>query len=81
MSDSLQPHGLLTHQAPLPMEYSGQEYWSGLPFSTPEELSDPGVKPASLPSPALVDRSLSLHHLGSPLYHYLYPLNNLDIHL
>ena len=30
MSDSLQPHGLyVAHQAPLSMEVSGQEYWSG----------------------------------------------------
>ena len=30
-----------------------QEYWSGLPFSSPEDLQDPGIKPASLMSPAL----------------------------
>ena len=40
-------------QAPLSMEFSRQEYWSGLPFSSPEDLPDPGIKPASLRSPAL----------------------------
>ena len=25
-----------------------QEYWSGLPFPSPEDLSDPGIKPRSL---------------------------------
>jgi len=30
-----------------------QEYWSGLPFPAPENLSDPGIKPASLVSPVL----------------------------
>ena len=35
------------------MEFSQTEYWSGLPFSTPEDLPDPGIKPACLMSPAL----------------------------
>ena len=29
------------------LELSGQEYWSGLPFSTPRDLPDPGIKPRS----------------------------------
>jgi len=37
----------VAHQAPLPMEFSRQEYWSGLPFPTPGDLSDPGIEPAS----------------------------------
>ena len=43
----------VTHQAPLSMEFSRQEYWSGLPFPTPGDLPDPGSEPASLESPAL----------------------------
>ena len=35
VSDSLQPHGLVAHQAPLSLEFSRQEYWSGLPFPSP----------------------------------------------
>ena len=31
-------------QAPLSMEFSRQEYWSGLPFPTPGDLPDPGTK-------------------------------------
>ena len=31
------------HQAPLSMEFSRQEYWSGLPFSSPGDLPDPGI--------------------------------------
>ena len=38
------------------MGISRQEYWSGLPFPTPRSLSDPGIKPASPESPALVGR-------------------------
>ena len=36
-------------QAPLLMEFSRQEYWSGLPFFTPEDLSDPGSNLYLLP--------------------------------
>ena len=32
-------------QAPLSMELSRQEYWSGLPFPTPGDLPDPGIEP------------------------------------
>ena len=32
----------------------GQEYWNGLPFSPPGDLSDLGIEPASLVSPVLV---------------------------
>ena len=40
-------------QAPLSIEYSSREYWSRLPFPTPGDLSNPGIEPASLASPAL----------------------------
>ena len=35
------------------MGFSRQEYWSGLPFPSPGDLPDPGIKPESLRSPAL----------------------------
>ena len=35
-------------QAPLSMGFSRQEYWSGLPFLSPGELPNPGIKPRSL---------------------------------
>jgi len=37
----------MAHQAPLSMEFSREEYWSGLPFSSPVDLPDPGIKPRS----------------------------------
>ena len=43
-------------QGPLSMGFSRQEYWRGLPFSTPGDLSHPGIKPTSLASPALAGR-------------------------
>ena len=55
-------------QAPLSMGFSRQEYWSGLPFPPPADLPDPGIKPASLASPALQVDFLPLSHLGSPKY-------------
>ena len=35
------------YQAPPPMGFSRQEYWSGLPFPSPGDLPDPGIKPGS----------------------------------
>ena len=46
----------IAHQAPLSMELSRQEYWSGLPFPSLGDLSDPRIKPTSLASPALAGR-------------------------
>ena len=43
----------VAHQAPLSMGFSRQEYWSGLPFSSPGDLPNPGIKPTSLMFPAL----------------------------
>ena len=43
----------VVRQAPLPMEFSRQEFWSGLPFPFPVDLPDPGVEPSSPVSPAL----------------------------
>ena len=42
----------VAHQAPLPMGFSRQEYWSRLPFSPSGDLPNPGIKPASLASSA-----------------------------
>ena len=41
------PHGLGSHQAPLSMKFSRQEYWSGLPFPPPGDLPDPEIEPKS----------------------------------
>ena len=43
-------------QAPLSIEFSRQEYWSGLPCPSLGVLPDPGMKPRSLSSPALAGR-------------------------
>ena len=46
--------GTVACRALLSMEFSRQEYWSGLPFLMPGDLPDPGIEPTSLVSPALV---------------------------
>ena len=43
-------------QVPLSVGFPRQEYWSGLPFPPPGDLSDQGIEPASLTSPALAGR-------------------------
>jgi len=45
------------------MEFSKQEYWSGLPFPFLGDLPDPGIEPTV---DALQADSLLLSHLGSP---------------
>ena len=55
----------VAHQAPLSMEFSRQEYWSGLPFPTPGDL--PGIEPASLASPALAGGFFTTVPLGKLL--------------
>jgi len=37
----------VAHQAPPSIGFSKQEYWSGLPFPSPGDLSDPGIEPVS----------------------------------
>ena len=46
----------VTHQAPLSVGFSRQEYWSGFPWPPLGDLPDPGIGHASLTSPALAGR-------------------------
>ena len=53
-------------QALLSMRFSSQEYRSGLPFPPPGDLPDPGIKPASPPSPELAGRFFTTALPGKP---------------
>ena len=53
----------VARQAPLSMEFFNQEYWSGLPFPTPGDLPDPGVKPRS---PSLAGTFFTTEPPGKP---------------
>ena len=52
-------------QLPLSMEFSRQEYWSGVPFPSPGDLSDPGIKAGS---PALYADALPSEPRGKSLF-------------
>ena len=73
----------VAHQAPLPMEFSRQEYWSGLPFPSPGNLPNPGIKSASPISPALAGRFFTTSATWEVqcksiiiIYKYVYPLSS-----
>ena len=61
MSNSAAPWNI-THQAPLSIKFSRQEYWSGYPFPCPGDLPNPGIKPRS---PALRADSLPAEPPGN----------------
>ena len=56
----------VSSQAPLFMEFSRQEYWSGWPFPSPGDLPDPWIEAMSSEAPALWVDSLLLSRWGSP---------------
>ena len=53
----------VAYQAPLSMEFSRQEYWSGLPFPSPGDPPHPGIEPRS---PALQVDTLPFEQPGKP---------------
>ena len=54
----------VAHEAPLSMGFPRQEYWSGLPFPSLGDFSDPGIEPWSL---AFQIDSLPSELSGSPV--------------
>ena len=51
------------------MEFSRQEFWSGLPFPSPEDLPDPEIEPGS---PAVQADALPAEPLGTDLVTFTY---------
>ena len=64
MSNSATPWTVAC-QVPLCVEFSRQEYWSGLPFPSPGDLSDPGIEPVSPALQADFFFFVPLSHQGS----------------
>ena len=58
----------VARQAPLSMEFSRQEHWSGLSFPTLGDLPHPGIKPAS---PALSGRFFTTEPPGKPEFYFI----------
>ena len=69
-----------SHQASLSMEFSKQEYWSGLPCPPPGDLPNPGSEPTSLTSSALADGLLTTSVTPGKIYCF-YPRILLVLHL
>ena len=53
-------------QAPLSIGSSWQQYWSGLPFPTPGDLPDLGIKPVAPAAPAIIWGSFTPEPPGKP---------------
>ena len=68
---------IVIHQVSLSMEFSRQEYWSGLPFPFPRDHPNPGIKPRSL---ALQADSLLSEPPGKPVLYSRFPLIIYFIH-
>ena len=69
----------VAHQASPSMGFSRQEYWSGLPFPSPGDLPDPGIKPRS---PTLEADTLTSEPPGKPIINmrhisYIYIYNGI----
>ena len=54
----------VAYEAPLSMEFSRQEYWSGLPYPSPGDLPNPGIEPSS---PAWQADALPSEPAGKPI--------------
>ena len=63
----------IVHRLLCPWDSPRQEYWSGLPFSSPGDFPKPGIQLPSLMSPALAEGFFTHQcHLGSPIYNDIY---------
>ena len=72
MSDSVMLRAV-AHQAPLSMEYSREEYCSGLPFPPPEALPDPGIEHMSLLSSVLAGGFFNISATWEAIFRILKP--------
>ena len=61
------PPWTVDHQAPLSMGFPRQEYWSGLPFTSPGDLPNPGIKPTYSEFPTLTGRFFTTPPPGKPI--------------
>ena len=57
------PMDYVALEAPLSMEFSRQEYWSGLPYPSPGDIPNPGIEP----NPGILHWRQILYHLSYQL--------------
>ena len=70
--------GTVACQALLSMGFSRQEYWSGLPLPTPEDIPDSGIKSTSPATPALEGGFFTTEPPGKPPLQYFCLENPMD---
>ena len=66
VSDSFVTPWTIARHAPLSRQFPRQEYWSGLPFSSPGDLPHPRIDPGS---PALADGFFTTEPPGKPTFY------------
>ena len=77
VSDSSASLWTVARQALLSMGFPRQKYWGGLPFPSPGDLPDPGFKPESFASPALVGSFFITEPPGKPDNTYIHQIYDL----
>ena len=71
----------VARQAPLSTGFPKQEDWTGLPFSSPGDLPNPGIEPVSPLSPSLAGRLFIVEPLGKPNLKLIISLKSWREHL
>ena len=69
----------VAHQVPLPLEFSRQKYWSGLPFPFPGDLPNPGIEPESIASSALASGLFTTNTTWEASWFHCYILYKADL--
>ena len=77
---STQHAQIVACQAPLSVEFLRQEYWRRLPFPPAGNLLDPGIKPASLGSPALAGGFFTTQPSGKLMFLFKDNLIHSNLH-
>ena len=68
----------VAYQVSLSVGFSKEEYWSGLPFSPPEDLPHSGIEPVSPVAPALADGVFTAEPPGKPVLDFILFFSILD---
>ena len=71
----------VARQASLSVEFSQQEYWSGLPIPPPGKLPNPGIEPTSPETPASADGLFTTEPPGNPVLALTAQQNESAIHI